>query len=84
MFADVNECTSVPCKNNGLCVNRKGGFNCVCQNGYKGQTCENGKQKDNQSENKVYRYKSTYTMQLILISKETMPLFPKSTLSLYE
>lgn len=51
MFADVNECTSVPCKNNGLCVNRKGGFNCVCQNGYKGQTCENGKQKDNQSEN---------------------------------
>lgn len=43
IIADVNECLSSPCGNNGLCVNTYGGFVCPCQYGYHGDICETGK-----------------------------------------
>ena len=39
---DKDKCVSSPCKNNGTCKNTAGGFTCTCQNGYKGQHCDQG------------------------------------------
>ena len=34
---------SQPCENNGNCTNDMvGGYTCSCENGYTGQTCQNG------------------------------------------
>lgn len=40
---DVDECTQVPCQNNGSCVNNNGSYACACEAGWTGQHCENGK-----------------------------------------
>ncbi len=37
--SNINECQSHPCTNGGLCVDRRGGFECYCPNG----TVMNGK-----------------------------------------
>ncbi|OWF45684.1 Fibropellin-1 [Mizuhopecten yessoensis] len=36
---DINECSGVPCQNNGTCVNSEGGFHCICSEGYTGIDC---------------------------------------------
>ena len=42
-FADVNECASLPCINNGACVNGANEFRCICPNGFAGTLCEQGR-----------------------------------------
>uniref|UniRef100_A0A182W1J3 EGF-like domain-containing protein n=1 Tax=Anopheles minimus TaxID=112268 RepID=A0A182W1J3_9DIPT len=36
---DVNECTSNPCANNGICIDGEGDYSCECQPGWTGKTC---------------------------------------------
>ncbi|XP_060527638.1 protocadherin-like wing polarity protein stan isoform X2 [Cylas formicarius] len=37
---EVNLCYSSPCKNNGTCKIKEGGYTCVCTSGYAGKNCE--------------------------------------------
>ncbi|CAH2208555.1 jg51, partial [Pararge aegeria aegeria] len=37
---EVDLCYSSPCKNNGTCVRREGGYTCVCGAGFTGVNCE--------------------------------------------
>ncbi|XP_074645849.1 cadherin EGF LAG seven-pass G-type receptor 2-like [Tubulanus polymorphus] len=37
---EVNACYSNPCAANGKCLQREGGFTCICQPGYTGMFCE--------------------------------------------
>ncbi|CAG9865104.1 unnamed protein product [Phyllotreta striolata] len=37
---EVNLCYSSPCRNNGTCKIREGGYTCVCPAGYAGENCE--------------------------------------------
>ena len=40
-FADIDECTEVPCENNGTCVNTPGSFYCNCTTvDYDGEFCD--------------------------------------------
>ena len=41
-LADINECDSNPCVNNGTCNDRINGFNCSCPPGFNGSRCEKG------------------------------------------
>ena len=41
-LADINECESNPCVNNGTCNDRINGFNCSCPPGFNGSRCEKG------------------------------------------
>ena len=36
---DVDECLSIPCQNNGTCVDSSGNFTCNCTAGFKGKQC---------------------------------------------
>ena len=40
--ADVNECSSDPCKNKANCTDEVGWYNCTCTAGYTGVHCETG------------------------------------------
>lgn len=40
---ETNECSSMPCRNEGTCVDIVNGFMCECVDGFNGQTCETGK-----------------------------------------
>ena len=40
--ADVNECESSPCLNNGNCSDWINAFNCSCPPGFAGNRCEIG------------------------------------------
>ena len=40
--ADINECESKPCLNNGTCIDRVNGFKCSCPKGLAGDRCERG------------------------------------------
>lgn len=42
MFLDLDECQSSPCLNRGHCINLVNEYNCVCQPGYSGASCELG------------------------------------------
>ena len=39
---ELNECESGPCGDNGNCTDLVNGFNCTCDPGYTGDTCEIG------------------------------------------
>uniref|UniRef100_T1IKX4 Cadherin EGF LAG seven-pass G-type receptor 1 n=1 Tax=Strigamia maritima TaxID=126957 RepID=T1IKX4_STRMM len=38
--SEVNLCYSNPCGQNGTCVQREGGYTCVCKEGFTGKNCE--------------------------------------------
>lgn len=38
--ADINECASNPCKNNGACIDRVNRFICKCATGFTGSVCQ--------------------------------------------
>ena len=40
--AEINECASNPCLNNGTCVDKINSFNCTCPGGFIGIRCETG------------------------------------------
>jgi hypothetical protein len=37
-YQDVNECLSLPCLNNGNCINRNGRYVCECPLGFTGES----------------------------------------------
>ncbi|POI20957.1 hypothetical protein CIB84_015296 [Bambusicola thoracicus] len=37
---DINECHSNPCQNDATCLDKIGGFTCLCMPGFKGVHCE--------------------------------------------
>ena len=41
--ADIDECASDPCNNNGFCEDLRSGYRCSCEQGYTGVNCETGK-----------------------------------------
>ena len=42
-FAEVNECESHPCQNNGSCSDLVNKYSCQCITGYTGSNCEIGR-----------------------------------------
>ena len=43
-FSDINECSSDPCQNGGICLDQFDHYNCECNGtGYTGSNCEGGK-----------------------------------------
>ena len=44
-LADINECASNPCLNNGTCVDKINSFNCTCPEGWLGKRCATGYSK---------------------------------------
>ena len=42
MFADVDECASAPCQNDGSCIEQLNSYSCNCYNGTLGTNCETG------------------------------------------
>jgi len=41
--AEIDECESNPCQNNGTCADKVNGFVCTCTDGYTGSLCETSK-----------------------------------------
>lgn len=41
-LADIDECESNPCLNNGTCTDEVNGFTCSCPPGFAGDQCEAG------------------------------------------
>lgn len=46
IVADVDECSSNPCSNDGVCRNFINEYTCQCAPGYEGAQCETGKRSD--------------------------------------
>ena len=42
-YLDINECSSSPCRNGGMCVDQVNGYVCNCQPGYQGVHCQTSK-----------------------------------------
>ena len=42
-YLEINECSSDPCVNGGICNNRLNKWECICLPGWQGTTCELGK-----------------------------------------
>ena len=40
IFSDINECSSNPCQNSGICVDEIGDYQCTCSTGFTGKSCE--------------------------------------------
>jgi len=45
VVTETDECASEPCVNDGTCIDKINGFECVCQPGYSGIQCANGKRR---------------------------------------
>ena len=41
-FLDIDDCSTLPCKAGGTCVDKTNGFVCLCPTRYIGLTCEIG------------------------------------------
>ena len=39
-ISDIDECSSNPCRNGGVCIDRPAEFVCDCVNGFVGPTCD--------------------------------------------
>ena len=39
-FTDINECVSLPCQNEGTCVDLVNGYRCSCMAGYTETNCQ--------------------------------------------
>lgn len=39
-IADIDECSPVPCQNNGSCTDLVNAYNCSCVPGFNGKNCE--------------------------------------------
>lgn len=39
-FADINFCENNLCRNSGTCIQRKDGYDCICQTDFTGKYCE--------------------------------------------
>ncbi|XP_018650604.1 Jagged [Schistosoma mansoni] len=37
----INYCETMPCMNNGICINGLEGYECICEEGFNGVQCEN-------------------------------------------
>ena len=46
LVAEIDECASNPCSNNGTCVDLLNDFYCNCSAGFNGSHCEIGKWVD--------------------------------------
>ena len=49
---DIDECSSDPCENGGSCVDQPGQYTCLCEKGFDGDLCEEGKKQTNKQTNK--------------------------------
>ena len=43
LSSDINDCDPNPCQNSGLCMDLVEDYECLCEPGYKGKDCEEGK-----------------------------------------
>lgn len=39
LFPDINDCKLSPCQNGGTCVDKVNTFQCICKEGWEGETC---------------------------------------------
>ena len=46
-LVEINECSSLPCQNGGVCIDGVVGYTCNCFDGYTGLNCETGTNKNN-------------------------------------
>ena len=46
-FLDINECSSSPCQNGGLCADGVNRYTCSCVAGYSGANCQTSTLKTN-------------------------------------
>ena len=45
MLADIDDCASNPCENNGTCIDLVSNYTCNCTQGYTGKNCNIGKDR---------------------------------------
>lgn len=45
LFAEIDECKSIPCLNGATCIDKLNNFTCTCTSGFAGDTCEVGKNR---------------------------------------
>ena len=45
MLADIDDCASNPCENNGTCIDLVSNYTCNCTQGYRGKNCSIGKDR---------------------------------------
>ena len=45
MLADIDDCASNPCENNGTCIDLVSNYTCNCTQGYTGKNCGIGKNR---------------------------------------
>ena len=54
-FSDVDECKSVPCLNNGECIDGPNKYTCDCRPGWTGTNCQTGTERGCDRQTKTQR-----------------------------